>query len=195
MVSTVQPVERSKDCQLWINYTIDAIEKEKFTNREGDLGSKTKFGITERFLHAWEDENGFMRTKIQHIDRKYAESIYELAFWLRYQAESFHPVIAWCYLDGCVNHGESTGVKFVQIAVDNKKVKPDGIMGPITIKALKEENDLYDFWTRYRVRRVQSYSKIVRAKPEQAVNIGGWINRMFLVAEGILIHYFNVKEK
>ncbi len=70
-----------------------------------------------------------------------AMDIYYQDWWVSLGIHRFRPSVQFQLFDAAINHGLYNAVRMAQWAV---KVKADGIIGPITFKAIQEteENDL-----------------------------------------------------
>lgn len=113
-----------------------------YSDHAADLGGKTKYGITEAVARA-NGYNGDMAALT--IDR--AKVIYKAQYWdtLRLdQVLPMAPSIAEELFDTAVNMGVSKAGEFLQRALaafnrqgkDYPDLKPDGVVGPMTISAL-----------------------------------------------------------
>jgi len=182
--------------EVWVQWLIDEIEGHKYTDRENDRGGKTKFGITAGFYSDFfkEKENWIhdemldMPNHVYELSYDQAKFIYRLAFWEKYKAANLPVAVAWCLLDSCINHGNKNGVRLVQSALG---VVRDGIIGPITQRAMFSVDDEFSFWRKFRAVRTKFYTDIIKDDITQLDNIGGWTNRMHVLGEGILINYFD----
>jgi lysozyme family protein len=74
-----------------------------------------------------------------------------------------------------VNHGINGAIKILQRAAN---VKPDGIVGPITLRAIKDVK-LLDL----ALERVKRFVIITEKRPKNLVFLRGWINRVSEVVD------------
>lgn len=78
---------------------------------------------------------------IASLTREQAIAIYRRDFWDAVKGDQLPPMLAYQALDVAVNHGPDRGRRLLQRAA---RVVDDGIIGPITLAALKrsDPNDL-----------------------------------------------------
>lgn len=104
---------------------------EKILGHEGgyvdnprDPGGETKFGISKR---------AYPNVDIKNLSVEGAKMIYKKDYWDALACDSM-PVSARLFVFDCaVNCGKVAAIKILQRAV---KVKDDGVLGPMTLKAL-----------------------------------------------------------
>jgi lysozyme family protein len=97
----------------------------KETKDPDDPGGRTKFGITER---------SYAGMDFDLLTKEQAKSIYFSDYWLRCGCPQYHPAIAIVLFDIAVNQGPNFAIRTIQrLAL----VKTDGIVGPVTISAVK----------------------------------------------------------
>ncbi|WP_299071290.1 glycosyl hydrolase 108 family protein [uncultured Paraglaciecola sp.] len=145
-----------------------------YADDENDKGGTTHYGISARFLKtiSW---TGGAPTKEQAI------SLYRQYFWLGWQCDRMHPMVAWCACDAFIQHPSKSAAMMVQ---EGLGVTVDGKIGPITLEAAQSPNLLL-FWRRYRLARVRFYNDILANDPTQADFIDGWHDRMHKLTEGM----------
>lgn len=158
-----------------IDATIIREGGEKVTNHAADRGRWTKFGITQKTLGE-ADNLGRDATpeEIKHLSVARARAIYAD----RYLDGPGFGVIADGYLleavfDDAVNVGPQTATRHLQMAL---KVPADGVMGPVTRKALGACNPELVI-TELTKARCLYYAQIVKHDPTQAVFLVGWLSR------------------
>ena len=136
-----------------------------YVNDPKDLGGETKYGITKRF---------YPDVDIKNLTIEQATEIYKKDYWDKNKVESLPQNLWHIYFDMCVNMGKRTAVKVLQRAAVNKgkNIEVDGVLGPMTIGALKGvELD------RVRAFRVKYYVDLITARPEQEKFYLGWFRR------------------
>lgn len=74
-----------------------------------------------------------------------ARDIYHKDWWKEFKMDSFRPAMQYQMFDAAINHGMHHATRMVQNAVG---VKADGVIGPITRKAI-HETDLDDLLLRF----------------------------------------------
>lgn len=146
----------------------------KYANDKEDRGGETDWGISTKFLKTI-DWQGDAPNKEQAIE------LYRKYFWLGWQCDKMHPVVAWCACDAYIQHPPKAAAIMLQQGLG---VDIDGIIGPNTLKAAKDPNVLL-FWRRYRMARIRFYNDIVTNDDSQDVFISGWHDRIHKLTEGM----------
>ena len=82
--------------------------------------------------------------------------------------------VAQIFVDWAVNSGVKTAIKAVQKIVGTT---PDGIMGPITLKAINTYGP-HTLFDKIKEARIKFYEDIVEENPSQKVFLKGWLNRI-----------------
>lgn len=152
------------------------IEREgrTFTNHPADQGGPTKFGITQATLAKWRGR-GVSATDVEALQETEARTIYRELY---IHGPQFHrimdPILRTHVVDAGVNHGVGWAARRLQEAAG---VTADGILGPISLRAINESNGAKTLHLAFCARRFARYAKIVVADPSQLVFIRGWIAR------------------
>lgn len=78
---------------------------------------------------------------IEHLTIDDAKAIYKRDWWDKLGMDRFPPALSFQMFDAAINHGAVTANKFLQTAAG---VKPDGVIGPITVGAVNaaDKNDM-----------------------------------------------------
>ena len=131
-----------------------------------DPGGPTNRGITQRTYSAWLKANGKPEKRVINLTEHEYNSIYSMNYWRPlYTLEKF-PALRMCVFDAAVHSGPSRAIKILQKAVG---VKPDGIIGPITLGECNYTTIVaYCSERRRFVRRLKNYLH----------NKNGWENRI-----------------
>lgn len=164
-----------------------------YVDNPSDPGGATNFGISFRTLSSarWRDENGFLIgdkdqdgqisvSDIQNLTEDDAVNIYFHYFWKPYRFDEMPTIgLAYQLFDMGVNAGPGNAQKLLQRAINDLggSVVVDGRIGDDTIAAVR----LFDPVTleeQYKQRRRWYYQDLVVRKPEQAVFLNGWLNRV-----------------
>lgn len=172
------------NAQLWIDHTI-AVEGSRFTNHPDDRGKATKYGITQRFV----DSIGLEGWDVETLSLTQAEDIYFVQFWTKLKADQLPAVVAWCYLDAAVNHGQNMAGELVQKGLGMNHLEIDGIVGSKTRRHARytaSYGEIMKFWKRYRAERIDFYFDIAAGDSSQRAFLEGWANRLFLLGEGMI---------
>jgi lysozyme family protein len=95
-----------------------------YSNNPKDPGGETKFGISKRAYPAID---------IASLTLDGARELYKRDYWDRAQCDRLPPALAFQVFDGAVNSGIGTSIRWLQAAAG---VAPDGVVGPLTIRAV-----------------------------------------------------------
>ncbi len=99
-----------------------------YVNNKNDRGGETNMGITKKF---YPDED------IKNLTRERANAIYYRDYWKYNGINTLPDEIVGIVFDNAVIQGQGTAIKNLQRSIG---VEDDGILGPITINALKNIN-------------------------------------------------------
>ena len=108
-----------------------------------DPGGPTNFGITIGDYARWRQvslhSNNYarMREELRHIAPETVRSIYEKRYWEPAGCAEMPSGLALMHFDAGVNHGIGTAIRILQTALG---VDADGEIGPITRRAIRENN-------------------------------------------------------
>jgi lysozyme family protein len=136
-----------------------------YSNHPADPGQQTMWGITQHTARA-NGYNGLMR----YLPRDTAKEIYRKAFWQRVRADQYDFAIAFNLFDAAVNHGIGNAIRMLQRSVS---VLDDGIVGPITLAAVKTR-PLGDTLMLFNAERLRFYTKLSTFSTFGR----GWVNRV-----------------
>lgn len=145
------------------------------SDHKSDPGGITKWGISLRFLRGiGMDINGdgvVDGYDIRELDEQQVEDIYRWHFWEKVQCDAMPDGLDLCVFDCAVNQGVGRARRLLQKSVG---AKPDGIIGPKTLKAVQNaipEVVIDEFMAR----RARHYSSL-----RNVVIFGlGWFRRLF----------------
>lgn len=144
-----------------------------YVDHPNDRGGKTNRGITQKTLS---DFLGREATdeEIQNISMETVRQIYKQNYWDRLSLSKLKdPVLASVLFDQAVNRGTRKVAEQIQAALG---VKVDGVIGPITLRAINERDSM-KFLIEFVKRSQLSYCDIVISNPSQIVFLKGWIQR------------------
>lgn len=130
-----------------------------YVNDMNDPGGETKYGISKR---AYPNED------IKNLTLDRAKAIYKRNYWDRLKCDSMEYPIALSVFDMAVNAGVSASAKVLQNLL---AVNPDGIIGNITLSALKTKANVVNEFTRDRIIYYASLANWSKYKK-------GWTNRI-----------------
>lgn len=149
-------------------FTDDPRDRGNWTTGEIGKGncSGTKWGIAAA---------SYPTLNIPALTQDQAKDIYKRDFWNPLSLDNVDPEVAFQIFDAAVNHGIKRAIKLSQIALS---LKDDGVVGPMTKKAILEASDL-EFIIKFNSARLRYYTAI----PTWSTYGKGWTNR---VADNLL---------
>jgi lysozyme family protein len=136
-----------------------------FANHPRDPGGATMQGITQRVYDAWRQGRGLPARAVRHLEPAERDTIYHDQYWRAVRADDLPDGLAYAVFDFAVNSGPARAVSTLQRIV---RVAADGIMGNITLAAVRARNDLVGLIHEYQnarrafVRRLAIYSDFGR---------------------------------
>lgn len=145
-----------------------------FVDHPADPGGRTNRGVTQRVYSAWCARQGLPNRDVKHIDDAEVHAIYRSGYWLPPRCDLLGQPLDLVQLDTAVNMGPGRAVRFLQQAVG---CGIDGDFGPTT-QAAAAQCSVGDAVAAYCDLREAFYRRIVAAKPDQAVFLRGWMNRL-----------------
>jgi len=129
-------------------------------------------GIYQGVFPNWEGWKYLENGEIEKA-KELVKDFYYIRFWKPLKAEHMPQKVAIAVFDTAVNLGLRKAIKGLQRTV---RVFPDGIVGPVTLKAIREQEEK-ELVRKYLKRRTIYYARLDCEK----FNIykKGWINRVF----------------
>ena len=145
-----------------------------FVDHPQDPGGRTNKGITQKVYDQFRLRSGQPAQDVKDISDDEVQSIYEAGYWMAAQCESLDSPLHLVHFDTSVNMGVNRAIKFLQGAVG---CGVDGDFGPGTRDAVAA-CDQGSAVKNYCNLRENFYKGIVDHKPDQAVFLKGWMNRL-----------------
>jgi len=155
-----------------------------YINDPDDPGGETYKGVSRKYHSKWNgwvtidllkqqpnfpknlDEDGDLQKKI--------EGFYEVNYWDKLQGDSIEDQdVAESIFDFGVNGGTKTSAKLAQMSV---QAKPDGVIGPKTLKKLNAE-DKKTFLALFALAKIGRYVNICEKNSTSRKYFYGWIRR------------------
>jgi lysozyme family protein len=102
-----------------------------WSNVPGDRGGATNYGITQRTYDAWRVTTGQPAQSVDLIADEEVRAIYLADYWTPCRCEDLPELLALAVFDMAVNSGVNNARFTLQKALG---VKPDGVIGPVTIE-------------------------------------------------------------
>ncbi len=150
-----------------------------YSDNAKDKGGKTYKGITTTEYITYREHCGKPIQAVQCMSDEEMEDIYLKDYWMTAHCPSLSDMLAVVCFDTSVNHGPGRSAILLQNAVG---VPVDGIVGPMTLKALAYLPE-HEVIAMYLKERMFFYDAIVKHDPTQQVFYSGWIRRLtFLTA-------------
>ena len=149
------------------------------SNRKNDRGGFTVDGVT---LTTFRRYYGADKTREDLLAMTAGEwaFIMKSGYWDKCKADQIdNQKIAEIIADWCVNSGTAR-IRDVQTIVG---VKPDGAVGPVTLKAINSA-DPEELYRRLMNARIGFFEKIVAKDPKQKKFLEGWLNRLERLEKG-----------
>ena len=144
----------------------------------GDAGGPTKYGVilAEWKAKGW-DKDGDKDVDVDDLKLITADDASTIAkshYWDKLRADNIvNQSVAEFLVDFAYNCGVGTAAKKIQTILD---VTVDGKIGPMSLKAINEADQLHLFNSLKAVRE-NYYRAIVANKPSQAKFLRGWLRR------------------
>ena len=110
-----------------------------YVDHPRDPGGATNMGITRKTLARWRGISPWWvlpRSEVKALKSREAKAIYKAQYWDRIAANVLPLGLDLALFDFAINSGPSRAIKTLQREL---KVSVDGIVGPITLRALKEK--------------------------------------------------------
>lgn len=143
-----------------------------YVNDPADRGGCTNMGVTLATYRRYINPKGTCADVKRMTHNDYAKVLKQ--YWNRWKADEIHNQQIADLLVDWVYHSGAWGIKIPQ---DILGVKADGIVGPLTIAAVNQQNPK-EFHQKVWDRRKIFLENIVRANPIQKRFLNGWINRL-----------------
>jgi lysozyme family protein len=153
-----------------IAFIIDRIEK-GYVQHPEDNGGETNWGISVR---SHPELKGRMKT----LTQEEAKKIYRNAYFTPAQIAKYPAKVRLAVFDGAIHHGVIGNNKIVQKALNRLgfKLAVDGVIGPLTLAAVKKIDPL-TFLATYSRQRLELFKK----HEDYDWAGGGWEFRLFLI--------------
>lgn len=149
------------------------------SNSPYDRGGFTVDGVT---LTTFQRFYGQDKTEadLRNMTRPQWRHIMKTGYWDVCKADKIEDQrLAEIITDWCVNSGTAR-IRNVQTILG---VRPDGVVGPITLGAINGA-DRDELYRRIMAARVAWFERIVRNDPAQKRNLKGWMNRLKRIEDG-----------
>ncbi len=140
-------------------------------NHPLDPGGFTYAGIPQNVHTKWEGWKHFDSSK--HIPESIIVSFYDSLVWKPMMCDSMPSALAFYLFDTACLVGTPYATYLLQKALN---ITPDGIMGPQTIQAIKNQ-DTQKLLSKLHANRIAFHTKIIQKHPNLKIFYNGWIRR------------------
>lgn len=149
------------------------------SNKRYDRGGFTVDGVTLATFRRFYGQNK-TEEDLRNMTRPQWQHIMKTGYWDVCRADQIDSQkLAELIVDWCVNSGTAR-IRDVQAILG---VKPDGVVGPITLKAING-SDPAELYRRLMNARIGFFEKIVVRDPKQKKFLTGWMNRLKRLEDG-----------
>jgi lysozyme family protein len=145
-----------------------AYEGSEYTDKPGDAGGPTKYGVTQQTLSDWLGRPA-SADDVRALTPEAVAPIYRRLFWDACRCSELPSGTDLMVFDGATNHGPRRAIRFLQTAVGTTA---DGIVGPKTLAAAQAK-DRVELLKEVAVQRAILYASL-----DQRFFLG-WYRRLF----------------
>lgn len=142
------------------------------SNHPLDRGGKTNRGVTQRAYDTWRTTTGRFRRSVDLIEDYEVRELYHDDYWTPCNCNALPEPVALAVFDMAVNSGTWNAKLTLQRAVH---VRADGVIGPVTLAAVKATPDAL---LRLLERRGAYIQEVIYVTPTQVTFLEGWITRL-----------------
>ena len=147
-----------------------------YSNRPGDAGGPTKFGVTHKTLAAHRGVKSVTAAQVKAMTLAEAEAIYRKSYWTQSGGDVLPVGLDYAAFDFGVNSGPSRAVKVLQGVVG---VAQDGKIGPATLAAVgRYPGGVVKLIRDYCAARMDYLRGLTNPKTGFPVNGRGWTIRV-----------------
>lgn len=108
-----------------------------FVHHPRDPGSCTNMGITIATLRSWRRNQSLICQDVKDLTSSEAKQIYRAHYWNTSRCESLPAGVDLAVFDFAVNSGRKRAAQYLQRIA---KVRQDGVIGPVTLRAVHAMN-------------------------------------------------------
>lgn len=109
-------------------------EEGGYSNDKHDPGGATNLGIIQTEYNAYRQSKGLPAVSVRQITHAEADEIYSKKYWAKVDGDDLPLGIDLVLYDYAVNSGPSRAISYAQRVLG---LRADGVMGPVTLEALK----------------------------------------------------------
>lgn len=146
-----------------------------YSHHAWDRGGPTNHGVTQTTYDFWRDRRRLPRRPVSEIDEPEVEAVYREEYWYRAQCDRLPWPVSLVHFDTAVHSGPGRAARLLQRALG---MVPDGIIGPVTRRAIKAEQP-HLLALRYCKVREEYLKRLAQMEPDDyAPALRGWLNRL-----------------
>lgn len=121
-------------CTKWL-----LVHEGGYVNHPRDPGGATNKGVTQRVYDGYRGRIGKPRRSVRHITSSEVMEIYRSQYWNTIHGDDLPSGLDYSMYDYSVNSGPSRAIKDLQRLLG---VKADGVMGNVTLCAIRSRKDI-----------------------------------------------------
>ena len=147
-----------------------------WSNHPSDRGGRTKYGVTQGTLDAYNDRMG-RAIALSRLTPDQAADVYWIMYWLEMRIDGLDVAVQGIMFDWSVH----SGFFAIRSMQRHLKLKPDGVVGPRTREAVVSEilvNGPKYLVRSLAIRRMKHLCRLVRRDRKQGDFIVGWFDRV-----------------
>lgn len=145
-----------------------------YVDHPADRGGPTKYGITRKTLAAWR-KRAVTAAQVRTLTEAEAREIYRGAYLTGPGFDRIEDArLRAQVVDAAVLHGPGWAARRLQEVAG---VRADGVIGPVTIRAVNFAGKMEALANRFAARRIRKLARIVARDPTQLPFLVGWIGR------------------
>lgn len=151
-----------------------------WSNHPSDKGGATMRGITYSTFCAWRQQQHRPQPSVadlRQLGQEEWNSIFLSFYWHKWKADLIeNQGIANLLVDFAWASGAATSIRHIQKNV--LCLKPDGIVGPLTLRAINNHPNPKELFVRIKEARIAFVNRLAERDATQKVFLKGWTNRI-----------------
>ena len=121
-----------------------------YVNHPDDPGGATNMGVIQTTYDAWRQRKKREPQSVRYITKDEVIAIYKDQYWDKVWGDYLPNGVDYAMYDFAINSGPSRATKFMQSLLG---VKEDGVMGNVTLAAIKAKNNIEQLLIDYNFKR------------------------------------------
>lgn len=170
-----------------------------YVNHPKDPGGATNKGVTQRVYDSWRRARNLSVQSVREIRDNEVEAIYRTQYWDAVRGDDLPSGVNYAVFDFAVNSGPKRAIRFLQREIG---VADDGVIGNVTLGALRDVKDMADLVRRFCAARMEwlktlsTFSTFGRGWSKRVMGVRsgaqdddtGVIDRASRMARGLRVH-------